>query len=121
MNDAPSPAGEIGLHDPLQGAPGESDAARRHPGHAPSSLPRRTSNSGLVLVIVAGLSTLVGFVLAAPAVVLGILSMVHQTESPARAARFARWGWVAYAIVMTLMLIAGALLIGVAMYAASGS
>ena len=120
MNDAPSTADEIGLHDHAQGAPGQPEAAGGRPGYAPSPPPRRTSNSGLALVIVAGLSTVVGFVLAAPAAVLGILSMVYEHESPSRAARFARWGWIAYAIVMTLMAIAAALLIGVAIYAASG-
>ena len=81
--------------------------------------PRR-SRSGLVLLIVAGISTLCGWVLALPAVIFAAMSMGDQS-SPARSMRLVRWGWIAYAIAMTLFLIAAALLMTFATLAASGN
>ena len=80
--------------------------------------PRR-SRSGLVLLIVAGVSTLGGWVLALPAVILAAMSLGDQ-RSPARSIRLVRWGWIAYASAMILFLVAAALLIGIAILAASG-
>lgn len=107
MSDAPGSAPRTGMTTVPPGAGGP--------------LPHRTGGPGLVLLIVAGLSTLVGLLLAAPAVILAILAMVNQDQAPSRAARLARWGWVVYAVAMTLMLTAAVFLFWIAGYAASGN
>jgi len=110
-------------NDEMSDAPGSAPRTGMTtvPPGAGSPLPHRTGNSGLVLLIVAGLSTLVGFLLAAPAVILAILAMVNQDQDPSRAARLARWGWTAYGVAMTLMLTAAALLFWIAGLAAGAN
>lgn len=93
---------------PAQGGPAFASSTQR-------------KSSAVTLLIVAGISSLVGIFLAIPAAILGILAVVHQGDSPSRSAKFTRWGWIAYATGMTLTVLAGALLIGVATYAASGN
>ena len=107
----------------MSDTPGDAPRTRMAPvPPATGSLSRRqTGKSGLVLLIVAGLSTIVGFVLTAPALILGILSVVNRDKDPSHAARLARWGWVVYAITMTLMLAAAGFLFWIAGYAASGN
>ena len=115
-------------------ATGEPDAARLHgqgqvgpQGHQPAhggfafAPTSQGNNAALVLLIVAGVSTLVGCFPAVPAAVLGILGVIHQRESPSRAAKFTRWGWITYAIGVALMAAAAAALMLVAVYAASGN
>ena len=120
VNDASGSAHTIGRSTPPAGAPGGSYPVDQRAQVGPP-LPNRPSNSGLVLLIVAGLSTAIGLLIAAPAVILAILAMANQQDAPSRAARLARWGWIVYAIAMALMVAAAAILIGFAVYAASGS
>lgn len=91
-----------------------------HDGSAYTPGNQRTSPA-VVLLIVAGVSTLVGLFFAIPAVILAILGVVNQRESPARSAKLTRWGWIAYVIGAGLMLLAGVALVVVASYAASGN
>jgi hypothetical protein len=107
MNDAPGSTPRTGM--------------TTAPPAAGSLPPRRAGKSGLVLLIVSGIATIVGFILAVPALVLAILSVVNRDKDPSHAARLARWGWVVYAIVMTVMLAAAGLLFWIAGYAASGN
>ena len=83
--------------------------------------PRNQSRAPLTLVVVAGISTLIGLFLSIPAVILGVLAMASQAKAPARAASLTRWGWIAYAAGAVLMVSAGVALVVVAGYAASGS
>ena len=75
----------------------------------------------MTLLIVAGISSVVGCFLAIPAAVLGILAVVNQAESPSRSAKFTRWGWIAYATGAMLWVLAAVALMGIAGYAASGN
>src|SRR4051812_6193822 len=88
-------------------------------GREPVSPGPRRSNPGLVLLIVAAVTTLCGWVLALPAVILAALSMGNQS-SPSRSQRLVRWGWIAYAIAITVLLVAAAFLFAIATYAAGG-
>ena len=58
-----------------------------------------------MLLIVSGLSTLAFCITAIPALVLAIVSLVKQDDSPADSAKYARWGWIAYAIGVALYII----------------
>ncbi len=89
-------------------------------GPAPTPGTSRTS-SAVTLLVVAGLSTMIGLFTAVPAVVLGILAVAYQSESPSRSATFTRWGWIAYAAGALVLVLAGAALMVVAVYAASGN
>lgn len=104
QEDVDPPGGAL----PVQGGPAFSPTTQR-------------KSSAVTLLVVAGVSSVVGIFLAIPAVILGILAVVHQGESPTRSAKFTRWGWMAYATGMTLTVLAGAALIAVAVYAASGN
>jgi hypothetical protein len=75
----------------------------------------------VILLIVAGISSVVGCVLAIPAAILGILAVVNQAESPAHSAKLTRWGWIAYATGATLWVLAALALMGIAGFAASGN
>ena len=78
------------------------------------------NRSAATLLVVAGISSVVGCFLTIPAVILGILALAHQGE-PQRSAKFTRWGWIAYAIGATVTALAAAALIVIAGYAASGN
>lgn len=106
----------FGLHEPV--AP-----PRDPPPHGGSVFTPGTQRSSpaVVLLIVAGVSTLVGLFFAVPAGILAILGVVNQRESPARSAKFTRWGWIVYVVGGALMLLAGVALMVVAGYAASGN
>jgi hypothetical protein len=91
------------------------------PGYAPSpyARPRQTNTSAIVLLVVSGLSTLVGCFFAIPALILGIMAVVKQGESPADSAKFTRWGWIAYAIALAFVVIGG--IIAIAIFASTTS
>lgn len=75
-------------------------------GQSPYAAPRKTNTSAIVLLIVSGLSTLFAFCITAiPALVLAIISLVKQDDAPADSAKYARWGWIAYAIGVALYII----------------
>src|SRR3954454_2400793 len=94
---------------------------RRYPGGRESVSPGlRRSNSGLVLLIIAAVTTLCGWVLALPAVILAALSMSNES-SPSRSQRLVRCGWIAYGIAITVLLVGAAFLFAIATYAASGN
>ena len=78
-------------------------------GYAPSpyARPRQTNTSAIVLLIISGLSTLIGCIFAIPAVILGIMALVKQDESPAESAKFTRWGWIAYAVAVAVVVVLG--------------
>ena len=86
----------------------------------PATVEAHPIRSGLVLLIVAGVSTLCGWVLALPAVVLAAMSMGDRSSS-ARSERLVRWGWIAYAIAMSLFVVAAVILMGIATLGASGN
>jgi hypothetical protein len=90
-------------------------------GYAPSpyARPRQTNTSAIVLLVVSGLSTLVGCFFAIPALVLGIMAVVKQGESPADSAKYTRWGWIAYAIAIAFVVIGG--IIAIAIFASTSS
>jgi hypothetical protein len=85
-----------------------------------ATFPTKPSRSAVTLLVVAGVSSMVGCFLAIPGAILGILAVVHQGD-PVRSAKFTRWGWIAYAIGATLTALAGLALMAVAHYAASGN
>lgn len=89
-------------------------------GPAPSPSGQRR-DSAVVLLVVAVLSTVLGCVVALPAVILGILAVVNRAESPARSAKFTRWGWIAYAAAAALWVLAAVALMVIAGVAASGN
>ena len=60
-----------------------------------------------MLLIISGLSTLGGCIFAIPAVILGIMALVKQDESPSESAKFTRWGWIAYAVAVALVVVLG--------------
>ena len=82
---------------PYAGGPAPQGGYPYGPG---SYVQQRPSNgSALALTIVSGLSLVLGACLTAiPALILGILALVKHGDSPAEAARYARWGWIAYAV-----------------------
>jgi Na+/proline symporter len=102
---------------PGYGQPGYGPPAPygQGPGYAPSpyARPQQTNTSAIALTVVSGLSTLVGCFFAIPALVLGIMALVKQGESPADSAKFARWGWIAYAIAVAFVVIGGIIAIAV--------
>lgn len=110
---------------------GGGSGLKSHGNASPSTVPApgepvlapdiQRKNSAMPLLVVACVSSGVGILLAIPAAVLGIFAVAHQAKSPSRSARFTRWGWVAYAIGMTLTVLAGAILVGFAILAASGN
>jgi hypothetical protein len=104
--------GAEGHVDP-QGGPPTDD------GTAPASV-NRPSRSAVTLLVVAGISSMVGCFLAIPGAILGIFAVVHQADR-VRSAKFTRWGWTAYVIGATLTAIAGIALMGIAMYAETGN
>jgi hypothetical protein len=115
-SQAPSPyaAGQPGgrpVPTPGQGypygqQPGYSGQQPYGYGQSPYAAPRKTNTSAIVLLIVSGLSTLFAFCITAiPALVLAIVSLVKQDDSPADSAKYARWGWIAYAIGVALYII----------------
>lgn len=119
ISEAPGePDAPAQLHGPRHVGPRGNEPAHDGSAFAPAT---QGNNSALVLLVVAGVSTLVGCFLAIPAAVLGILGVVHQRESPSRSARFTRWGWIAYTTGVALMAAAAAALMLIAGYAASGN
>jgi hypothetical protein len=93
----PQPYGQV---SPYGGPPGY--------GPSPYAAARGTTNtSAIALLVVSGLSTLVGCFFAIPALVLGIMAVAKQNQSPADAAKFTRWGWIAYAIAVAFVVIGG--------------
>jgi len=101
-----------------QGYPRGSEVTTH--GDPPRNPASPRNRSAVTLLVVAGISSVVGCFLAIPAVVLGILAVVLQGE-PLRSAKFTRWGWIAYAIGATLTVLACAVLIAFAVIAASGN
>ena len=59
------------------------------------------------------MSTLFGCILAIPAVILAILALVKQDDSPSDSARLSRWGWIAYGIAVALVVVGGIITIAV--------
>jgi hypothetical protein len=78
-------------------------------------------SSAVALLVVASVSTLVGWFLAVPAVILGVLAVASQGTPSSRSATLARWGWIAYVAAVAVTLLYGVALIAVAFYAASGN
>lgn len=76
---------------------------------------RQANTSAIVLVIVAGLSTLLSCLPAIPAVVFGIIALVKQDDEPPESRKFARWGWIAYAIGVAVYIVAvvGLIVLGI--------
>jgi hypothetical protein len=75
----------------------------------------------VILLVVAGASSIVGCFLAIPAAILGILAVVNQAESPSRSAKLTRWGWIAYATGAALWVLAAVALMVIAGVAATGN
>ncbi len=47
------------------------------------------------------------------------MGLVKQDDSPTESARFARWGWIAYAIAVGLVIVGG--IIAIAIFASTSS
>jgi len=111
----PAAYGGPGYGPPAPGQPG--------PGYAPSPYGRpqggTTNTSAIVLLVVSGLSTLIGCFFAIPALILGIMAVVKQGESPADSAKFTRWGWIAYAVAVAFVVIGG--IIAIAIFASTNT
>lgn len=73
------------------------------------------------LLVVAGVSTVVGLFTTIPALLLAIVSTLEHRHSPGRAATLLRWGWIAYAVGAALLVVAGVVLVVVAGVAAGGN
>jgi hypothetical protein len=82
-------------------------------GQSPYAPARRTNGSAIALLIVSGVSTLFGCIFAIPAVILAILALVKQDDSPSDSARLSRWGWIAYGIAVALVVVGGIIAIAV--------
>jgi hypothetical protein len=118
------PAGaQPGYGQPSGGQPyGQVSPYGGQPGYAPSpyAKPRGTTNtSAIALLVVSGISTLVGCFFAIPALVLGIMAVAKQNQSPQEASKFTRWGWIAYAIAIAFVVIGG--IIAIAIFASTGN
>lgn len=109
----PAAYGGPGYGPPAPGQPG--------PGYPPSPYGRpqggTTNTSAIVLLVVSGLSTLIGCFLAIPALILGIMAVVKQGESPADSAKFTRWGWIAWGVAAALAVVG--IIIGIAIFASN--
>lgn len=125
---APYPYGGQPAYGQQQGygQPGYGQQGYGQPGQpqpygygSPYARPRQTNTSAIVLLIVSGLSTLFGCLLAIPAVILAIMGLVKQDDSPTESARFTRWGWIAYAIAVGLVIVGG--IIAIAIFASTSS
>lgn len=126
---APYPYGGQPAYGQQQGygQPGYGQQGHGQPGQQPQpygygspyARPRQTNTSAIVLLIVSGLSTLFGCLLAIPAVILAIMGLVKQDDSPTESARFTRWGWIAYAIAVGLVIVGG--IIAIAIFASTSS
>jgi hypothetical protein len=82
-------------------------------GQSPYARPKQTNSSAIVLLIVSGLSTLFGCLFAIPAVILAIMGLVKQDQSPAESAKFTRWGWIAYVVAVALVVVIGIIVIAI--------
>ncbi len=69
--------------------------------------PGRTNVSAVVLTVVSALMTLTCLITQVPALVLGIMALAKQTRDPEDSRRFARYGWIAFAVgILVLVLLA---------------
>lgn len=104
----PAQYGQPGYGQPAYGPPAPGQPGQ---GYAPSPYGRpqqgTTNTSAIALLVVSGLSTLVGCFFAIPALILGIMAVVKQGEQPADSAKFTRWGWIAYAVAVAFVVIGG--------------
>jgi hypothetical protein len=99
-----------------------SDAGLAHrPGGPGPGTPPADNSKAVVQLAVAGVFSVLGCFLAIPAAILGILAVTSHRESPARSARFTRWGWIAFAAGVGLTVLAGVGLVVIASLAASGN
>jgi hypothetical protein len=77
----------------------------------PYARPGKVNVSAVVLLIVSGLSVFASCLPAIAAVVFAIMALVKQDDSPSESAKFARWGWIAYAAGVVLYVIGAIALI----------
>jgi hypothetical protein len=98
---------------PPYGQQGYGQAQPYGYGQSPYAPARKTNGSAIALLIVSGVSTLFGCILAIPAVILAILALVKQDDSPSDSARLSRWGWIAYGIAVALVVVGGIITIAV--------
>lgn len=82
---------------------------------SPYARPQQTNASAIVLLIVSGLSTLSLCIFAIPALILSIMALSKQNQSPAESAKYTRWGWIAYAVAIALTVLL--VIIGFAIFA----
>jgi hypothetical protein len=80
---------------------------------------RGSNGSAIALVVVAGISTFFGCIFSIPAVILGIIALTKHNDSPAEAAKFTRWGWIAWVLAIALALVIG-VIVGLAFWSSSG-
>jgi hypothetical protein len=112
----PAPGAGPGYPYGQQPAYGQQGYGQPQPygyGQSPYAPARKTNGSAIALLIVSGVSTLFGCLFAIPAVILAILALVKQDDSPSDSARLARWGWIAYAIAVALVVVGGIIAIAV--------
>ena len=94
------------------GVPGDDASARRYalpPGpYAPPGQyappPRNTST--IVLTVLSGVATVLCCLLGVPSLVLGVLALTRQSTDPTSAARLTRSGWITFAVLLSLGVVA---------------
>jgi hypothetical protein len=75
-----------------------------------------TNSSALTLTIISGVSILCcGGLFTIPALILGIVALAKQSTDPSGSARMTRYGWIAFAVGMALVVIVAVVLIAIAL------
>jgi hypothetical protein len=89
------------------------------PAYNPYAQPGRpgqgiTNVSAVVLLVVSGIATLGTCIIGLPSLIMAILALTKQDTDPEGSRRLTRWGWVTFAILMVLGVIAIALIVAIA-------
>ena len=81
------------------------------------SAPAQSNTSALVLTIVSAIGTL-SCCLPLPALILGIMALTKQSTEPERSAQLTKYGWVAFAVMVGLAVVAFVAIMGFALVSA---
>lgn len=87
------------------------------PAYYQSAAPQ-SNTSALVLTIVSAIGTL-SCCLPLPALILGILALSKQTREPEQSAKLARYGWITFAVMVGLAVVAFIAFMGFAITSSS--
>ena len=87
------------------------------PAYYQSAAPQ-SNTSALVLTIVSAIGTL-SCCLPLPALILGIMALTKQTTEPEQSAKLARYGWITFAVMVGLAVIAFIAFMGFAITSSS--